>query len=117
MNTIQRFLKWRFGIGRPVNVIDQSCHFKDELCLFYIRNFPLDNILADIREQITEESLIQYYRQPDTIKNIVYSALEQKLNDLVDEYNAELLQDNKEPKPFNPNRAMEDAGHKQSDFM
>jgi len=83
-------------------------------CKVYIAHIYLDNELCDIREQIDGISILKIYANPDHFKNIVYSALEQKLNDLVDEYNASLAQD--DVIPFNPNRAMEDAGHKHSDF-
>lgn len=95
--------------------IDWSDLKKDNFVCCYLYRFPLDNELCDIREQIDDISILKIYESPDHFKNIVYSCLEQKLNDLVDEYNASLAQD--DAIPFNHNRAMEDAGHKPSDFV
>ena len=120
-SNFKKFLSLIFGFNQnatyPINWEDYT---KDKACEVYMREFPLDNELCNIREQIEQDLLIKVLWKPieatDEIKNIIYSCLEQKLNDLVDDYNSELLQMEERSLPFNPNRARDDAGHKNSDF-
>lgn len=94
-------------ISQPMNWIDS---WKDAACEAYINDYGLDSLLDDIREQIDDKSILEIYSDSNKFKNIIYSCLEQKLIELVDQYNYELDNDD----PIDP---MDAAGHTDRDFF
>lgn len=115
MSKINEFLKSRFYCGLATYPLEWADYMKDQACIEYIKDQPLDNILCDIREQIDDESLCQIFVNPIEFRNIVYLRIEQKLIDWVDKYNQQISA-GFDALVVNYNRARDDAGHSDRDF-